>query len=153
MTEDTATGAGVAILTAGSTVNWTYKVTNTGNTNASTVQLADNLPVATSYVSGSLRSGTSCAGAATGGGVARIWRLDGGSDAAERHDHQREHRHAVEGEVERPHHPERRDHRGRDGDAGDDRDPAGRDREVPQHRVRPRRHQREPLTPGAELRS
>ena len=31
--EDTANGAGVAILTAGSTVNWTYKVTNTGNTN------------------------------------------------------------------------------------------------------------------------
>ena len=37
------------------------------------------------------------------------------------HQHQREHRHAVEREVERRHHAERRDDRRRNRDAGDDR--------------------------------
>jgi uncharacterized repeat protein (TIGR01451 family) len=42
--EDTATGDGVPILTAGSTVTWTYRVTNTGNTsfNRSDIRLVDD---------------------------------------------------------------------------------------------------------------
>jgi hypothetical protein len=38
--EDTATGAGVPILTPGTTVTWTYKVTNTGNVPYTTSQIA-----------------------------------------------------------------------------------------------------------------
>lgn len=49
----------------GASVQYCVLITNTGNTSASAVDLADNLPATTSYVAGSLRSGTSCAGAAT----------------------------------------------------------------------------------------
>lgn len=49
----------------GATVRYCVLVTNTGNTSASTVQMADSLPGTTSYVAGSLRSGTSCAAAST----------------------------------------------------------------------------------------
>lgn len=49
----------------GATVRYCVLMTNTGNTSASTVQMADSLPPAISYVAGSLRSGTSCAAAAT----------------------------------------------------------------------------------------
>jgi uncharacterized repeat protein (TIGR01451 family) len=49
----------------GATVRYCVLVTNTGNTSASTVQMADSLPGTTSYVAGSLRSGSSCAAAST----------------------------------------------------------------------------------------
>lgn len=49
----------------GGTMRYCVVVTNTGNTSASTVALDDSLPVAASYVAGSLRSGTSCAAATT----------------------------------------------------------------------------------------
>lgn len=49
----------------GATVRYCVLVTNTGNTSASTVQMADSLPGMTSYVAGSLRSGSSCAAAST----------------------------------------------------------------------------------------
>lgn len=49
----------------GAKVRYCVLVTNTGNTSASTVQMADSLPGTTSYVAGSLRSGTNCSGAST----------------------------------------------------------------------------------------
>lgn len=49
----------------GAKVRYCVLVTNTGNTSASAVQMADNLPGTTSYVAGSLRSGTNCSAAST----------------------------------------------------------------------------------------
>lgn len=49
----------------GATVQYCVLITNTGNTSASSVDLADNLPATIAFVAGSLRSGTSCAAATT----------------------------------------------------------------------------------------
>src|SRR5262249_57832628 len=46
---------------------------------------------------------------------------DGVVDHDADHQHEREHGHAVQGEVQRPHHAEGRDDRGRDGHGGDER--------------------------------
>lgn len=62
---DPANGSTNPKAIPGAKVRYCVLVTNTGNTSASTVQMADSLPGTTSYVAGSLRSGTSCAAAST----------------------------------------------------------------------------------------
>lgn len=49
----------------GATMRYCIRVTNDGSGTATGVTVADALPAATSFIAGSLRSGTSCAGAAT----------------------------------------------------------------------------------------
>lgn len=51
--------------TPGATVRYCVSITNTGNIAASTIALSDSLPTNASLVAGTLRSGTSCAAAAT----------------------------------------------------------------------------------------
>lgn len=49
----------------GATMRYCILVTNNGSGTATGINVADPLPAATTFVAGSLRSGTSCAGAAT----------------------------------------------------------------------------------------
>ncbi|MDZ3830563.1 MAG: proprotein convertase P-domain-containing protein [Sphingopyxis sp.] len=49
----------------GATMRYCIVVTNNGSATATAVNVADPLPAATSYVAGSLRSGSSCAGTTT----------------------------------------------------------------------------------------
>lgn len=62
---DPVNGASNPKLIPGASVLYCVTITNSGNASASSVALADMLPGNVSYVVGSMRSGTSCAGAAT----------------------------------------------------------------------------------------
>ena len=62
---DPANGAANPKAIPGGTVQYCVLVTNDGSASASTIALSDTLPASLSYVAGSLRSGATCAGAAT----------------------------------------------------------------------------------------
>jgi uncharacterized repeat protein (TIGR01451 family) len=63
---DPVNGASNAKAIPGARMRYCILVTNNGSGTATGISIADPLPAGTSFVPGSLRSGTSCAGAATG---------------------------------------------------------------------------------------
>src|SRR3546814_5478425 len=62
---DPVNGTANAKAIPGARMRYCILVTNNGSGTATGINLADPLPAGTSFVAGSLRSGTSCAGAAT----------------------------------------------------------------------------------------
>lgn len=62
---DPVNGTGNPKAIPGATMRYCILVTNNGSGTATGINVADPLPAATTFVAGSLRSGTSCAGATT----------------------------------------------------------------------------------------